>query len=75
MENIINNAMSNIELQVAKLNELKSLMAKLKTDIQWCYKYDVESSSYTDEVLDETTLKACTAIYKDICRLYKLGDC
>lgn len=75
MENIMDKSIDNLSKQIAKLQAVEKLLSTLKSEMQWCYKYDCVNSTYTDEVIDADNLEAYTAVYKDICKLYKLGDC
>ena len=74
MKNVAEKALNNVEYQMKKLSVVSSLLKSLQTEIQWCHRYDADTSTYTDEIIDEEGYQAYTAVLNDICKLYKI-DC
>lgn len=71
----INKAIESIESQMAKLNAVQSVLNSIKTQMEWCCKYDREAGQYSTEVEDEKTYSAYEAVLNDICKLYSIKDC
>ena len=74
MKNVTEKALNNVEYQMKKLSVVNSVLKGLQNEIQWCHKYDADTSTYTDEIIDEEGYQANVAVFNDICKLYKI-DC